>query len=420
MSSQHFFLCAAPHVAVDPESLWSLVAGAWPSRPAPAAEHLDLDNLTDRLEDGQVDRPALDAPVLLLLPPDPDPQVLGTLDALREQAIPTLVLHDPGPGRPHVRTAGLHVEPLTADPAHLASVLQTLAIRELTVAEVRRELLILRHTHTSLSGQIARLHDELSLASAVQRGLLPAMPASQTVQFGVVYRPAGYVSGDIFGASRIRDGRIGFFLADAVGHGVPAALLTMLIHRSLRFDAGRRRGEGRVQPTHLLSRLNSELLNCKCQSQLFATAVCGTIDDETLEVTLACAGHPPPFRVAPHAPPSFIMEGGPLLGVFEQETFPQTTFTIQPGETLVIYSDGVENVFDAGPDDLPDTDTPRHLQRLLHYPWPDGRDRALLDPAIRAIQDELDRQSGSLHQTDDITILALAPLADAAEARRAA
>jgi sigma-B regulation protein RsbU (phosphoserine phosphatase) len=53
------------------------------------------------------------------------------------------------------------------------------------------------------------------------------------MDFGVLYRPAGYVSGDIYNVAKARRPHTGFFIADAVGHGVPAALLTMIISRSL-------------------------------------------------------------------------------------------------------------------------------------------------------------------------------------------
>jgi len=418
MPRYRYTVCEAAQDATLATQVWGAITGAWPGRQTPQATFLELDQLAKWLRSDVSGARPMDAPILLVLPRDKRDWPDDTITALRDLAIPTLALQQVGTGPP-MRIEGLNVEPAGADPRHLASVLKALADREPAVADLRRELLILRHTQTSLSGQIAHLHDELSLASAIQRGLIPTLPPSTSMQFGVVYRPAGYVSGDIFGVTALSDRRTGFFLADAVGHGVPAALLTMLIHRSMRFDAGRRRDEGEAGPADLLRRLNSELLNCKSTSQLFATAVCGIIDDQTLEVTLACAGHPSPVCLKPSGEVESIDEGGPLLGVFPDDDYPEARFRLTPGETLLIYSDGLEMAFDDPPREA-ESPLPNYLQRLLRFPWPDGRERLDMQPAISELQDELDCQSGSLHQPDDITILAIAATPKPTAARRAA
>src|SRR5262249_46159125 len=134
-------------------------------------------------------------------------------------------------------------------------------------------------------------HDELNLAASVQQEMLPRrLPERANLQFGTLFRPAGYVSGDIFDVVELDDeGRhIGFFIADPVGHGVPAALMTMVIHRSLRMTRSLDKGSREiVWPGDAMTRLNDELCRGKRESPRFTTAVYGIIDTRTLRVTLA-------------------------------------------------------------------------------------------------------------------------------------
>jgi hypothetical protein len=306
----------------------------------------------------------------------------------------------------------LVVEPWDADPAYLAAVIRTLARREKVIQRLDQDL---RLTMASLRGaetEMERMQEELQLAATVQREFIPKHPPEvDRLNLGVVFRPAGYVSGDIFEFTVLDDDHVGFFLGDAVGHGVPAALLTLVIAKSLRkLD----RVDGSfsiVPPAEALRRLNLELTDRPGAGHRFATAVYGVINTRTREVSLAGAGHPPPMVLREgQNTVERIETDGPLLGVFPQAEFSEAHFTLGPRDSLVIYSDGFETVYhESGADNaalkLP---TQLHLERLA------GLAKGSWDPeqvrdAFETFERELDEQAGSLHQGDDLTAMLIAP-----------
>src|SRR5258706_15252928 len=99
---------------------------------------------------------------------------------------------------------------------------------------LRDELNVLHRRDDTLSTYMTRIDEELRLAARLQQDFLPkTLPQVGPVHFHTLFRPAGYVSGDLYDVIRLDEKRAGFFIVDAVGHGVPAALLTMFLKRSL-------------------------------------------------------------------------------------------------------------------------------------------------------------------------------------------
>lgn len=291
----------------------------------------------------------------------------------------------------------------------LAATLHAIWACEQSTLDLRRELQIAQRTSGGVREEMSRISQELSLASRIQQELVPKqLPDLNGMDFGVLYRPAGYVSGDIYNVAQLDDRRTGFFIADAVGHGVPAALLTMIISRSLPMLSTRGDG-GFITPTDALSTLNDELCNVSDGTPRFATAVYGIVDTESGLVRIANAGHPQPMRITPNNVAK-VEAGGPLLGVFREAEFEEEVFTLEPGETLLLYSDGFETAFpdaDAvlrGQGVLPSN---RYIEQLLSI---GRRKRGSGDTVVEALmklEQRLDEAHGSLHQVDDVTALAV-------------
>jgi phosphoserine phosphatase RsbU/P len=300
---------------------------------------------------------------------------------------------------------GLIVEAMETLPAHFARVLHATMLQSDVIFRLEQDVRAAHATHGGISGQISRLHEEMNLAAVIQRDLMPATaPVVEGLDIGVIFRPAAYVSGDIFDLVELDDGRVAFLLADAMGHGVPAALLTMLIHRAVT-EQRLRDGASNASPASTMNAINSAL-NAACpRGQRFATAVYGIIDPRTYEVSLTVAGHPPPLRFCGHASHS-IHGHGPLLGVFEDAEFGEEKFTLQPGETLLLYSDGFETAFPSGVQG----ESPANSQYLRHFQafGPECMNEGGVRSAMLNLERLLDSQSGSLHQGDDITAIALA------------
>ena len=343
---------------------------------------------------------ARDADALVVLHLDPSGDNARTLRQLED------VLAGTGaPGvlvSPERGSSGIFIVHDPADGAERAAwTLDTLLRRQPALEQLRHEVRASNIMMGGLQSQLGRWHEEMELAARVQQEFLPSGPVLQEgLSSAVVYRPAGYVSGDIYGMWPTPCGKLWFFLADAVGHGVPAALMTLAIARSLR-AAGDVPG---LTPGHALARLNTDLVETHGASGRFATAVCGELDPQTGALTVAGAGHPAPILWR-NGSPERIDAQGPLLGVFPGDDFGEDRLTLSPGDTLLVFSDGFEVAFpDAGAtaSDLK-LPTPAHVDRLTRA----GEPGLSLEAGFAALESDLDVQAGSLHQADDVTALAL-------------
>jgi sigma-B regulation protein RsbU (phosphoserine phosphatase) len=277
--------------------------------------------------------------------------------------------------------------------------------RQDEIKTLRREIAVAQRFHGGLRGEITRIHEELQLAAMVQREFLPReVPKLHGVDFGVMWRPANYVSGDIYDIQRLDLDHIGLFIADAVGHGVPAALMTMVICRSL--TTHKRRGEEIhiIEPCEVLHRLNEEMIQRQGRTTRFATAVYAVINCRTRAIRLAGAGHPPPLYLKANGDSSLIETSGGLLGVFDDERYEQIELNLAEHDRIIFYSDGFEQAFPDVTDDdyarrLPTT---RYREEFEQHGIHDSP-----DDVIKALSARVDDQVGSLHQTDDLTLICM-------------
>lgn len=335
------------------------------------------------------------------------------LDRLRDDLIPSVILaHSEDALRDAGADDGAMFVPHDTDPNVTAAMLSAQSERQATIETLRGEIRIARRFQGGLRGEIDKIHEELQLAASVQREFLPReLPKAPNIDVQVLFRPCGYVSGDIYDVQKLSDTHIGFFVADAVGHGVPAALMTMVLCRCLTTRAVRDGREVILSPAEALSGLNQQMVERHGDNPRFATAVYGVIDTRTRTVTLAGAGHPHPLRIRSGSVEAVATEGG-LLGVFPEAEFDDTTFTLAPDEMLVVYSDGFETAFPAPSADeygrrVPNT---HYLDRFttMAAAWRSGG----LTGALHELSEQIDRQAGSLHQVDDLTALIVAPHVD--------
>lgn len=292
------------------------------------------------------------------------------------------------------------------EPAHLATTLGVLLSQSPVMHAMRSEIKLLRAHQGGLADEMGRIDEELRLAAQLQREFLPTqMPRIDGVNFDVLWRPASYVSGDIYDVTRLDESHIGFFLADAVGHGVPAALMTMFIKRSLDFkkiDPDAPHGYRIVEPGDALAQLNRDMIASQHGNVRFATACCGVIDCASNTVQIARAGHPFPMVLRADGTREMIEADGGLLGVFDGEAFEQTQVTLGVGDRLLVYSDGFEMAF-------PDTEADQACVANTRYQseFLDLRHGSAAE-AIERLGGRLDQQAGSLNQRDDLTIVCLA------------
>src|SRR6185437_3147583 len=136
-----------------------------------------------------------------------------------------------------------------------------------------------------LNNQMTQMDEEMRLAARLQADFLPReMPKIAGCSFHVLFRPASYVSGDIYDAVRLDEDHVGFYIADAVGHGMPAALLTIFIKRTLKTKEITENGYRLVLPDEAMANLNEEMLSQQLSHCQFATMAYCIVNTKTMEM----------------------------------------------------------------------------------------------------------------------------------------
>jgi sigma-B regulation protein RsbU (phosphoserine phosphatase) len=187
------------------------------------------------------------------------------------------------------------------------------------------------------------LAEQLRMAGLVQRDFLPTqLPNTDEAQWAAVFMPAEWVSGDIYDVARIDEQHIGFYVADAVGHAMPAALLTIFLKQALVMRETIESNYRIFSPAEVVKTLNVRMAAQKLSGYQFATCCYCLLNVKTGQLTYARAGHPYPILIRPDEPPRQLEIQGSLLGIFEQSEYVQRTLQLQPGDKLLLYSDGAE------------------------------------------------------------------------------
>jgi len=278
------------------------------------------------------------------------------------------------------------------------AVLETLIAVRPCFAGLARELTNIRYLGRRLQGHYHQLDQDLYLASRLQHDFLPqTFPEIGPVRFTTCYRPCSLVSGDIFDIFRLDEKTIGFFIADAVGHGVAAGLLTMYIKHAIRPRHVRPDGFDLIPPSQVLESLNEHLIAQHLPESQFVTAWYGRIDVESMRLDYAVAGHPPALLVEADGAIQELRGDGCLLGVFPSQPFVDFSVPLEQGQRLIVYTDGLESTliqdrlpFPAMPFFMPG------IPQLLRLP---------ADQVIRRLQDHLDNTPGGLTHADDVSMI---------------
>jgi sigma-B regulation protein RsbU (phosphoserine phosphatase) len=286
----------------------------------------------------------------------------------------------------------------TSAAACAAPVFDQLAELQQIIVGLEAELRMLRQRDETLRYYMQRVDEEMRLAARLQQDFLPkVLPQVGRVHFHTLFRPAGYVSGDLYDVMRLDETHVGVFLCDAVGHGMPAALLTMFIKRALITKEIYAGGKGYrlLEASETMRYLNDALVEQNLSQATYATAIYGIVNTQTLELRLSRGGHPAPALLRADGTLEFPKGDGALLGIFPDEPFVETRVQLRPGDRLFVYSDGVEVAF-CGDDGMHIDRWRDCLRELRHLP---------AERMLGEFSEELDRQAGSLTPKDDITVV---------------
>jgi len=267
--------------------------------------------------------------------------------------------------------------------------------------KMRDELVRLRERDAKLTSGVQEINAQLQLASQVQHDLLPdSSVICDPLSIHTLFLPADHISGDIYDISRLDEDRYGFSIADATGHGLPAALLTIMIKNSFK---GKEIVNGYyriIDPDELLRRLNRDLLDTNLTQCQFITALHAIFDRRQNQICWARGGIPYPILIRPGETPRQMLSKGGLIGAFENNAFEIATHDFESGDTLLFFTDGLEAL-------LMGKEVNYGTESILHSPWIsqlsiDGPEAALAEIKERAshIPDED-------WPKDDITVIIL-------------
>jgi len=242
------------------------------------------------------------------------------------------------------------------------------------------------------------LENQLRQAQSIQHSLLPAqLPHLPGFTMAARSLPAEEVGGDVYDAAMVEEGMLGLMIADASGHGLPAALQARDVVVGLRM--GQAHNE---KITSLIQRLNRVIHETLLASR-FISLFYAEIED-TGHVTYVNAGHCLPLLVTPLGEVFELQSCGPVLGPLPEATFRRRSMTLRPGEVLVLYTDGLIERSAPGGDTHEDAEPAEFGRDALVRVCLAHRDRSvdeILSAIVRAALDF----GESTPLADDLTVL---------------
>jgi sigma-B regulation protein RsbU (phosphoserine phosphatase) len=243
--------------------------------------------------------------------------------------------------------------------------------------------------------QLGSLRRELDIAARLQQSILPRQwPQDARYDLWGTMRAAKDIGGDFYDHFELPAGRRGLVVADVSGKGIPAGLFAMVSKTLVRAIA--------TQREQAVGEVVAEVNDGLCadnESSMFVTAFYGQYDPASGRLVYANAGHPPPLVLRARGGLAWLDgPGGTALGVVPGLSYPTGVVDLAPGDTLLVFTDGVTEAVNADGQDFGKS----RLSALF-----DGRPAETAREAIERLLARLDRYAHNVEPHDDITCLAL-------------
>jgi sigma-B regulation protein RsbU (phosphoserine phosphatase) len=237
---------------------------------------------------------------------------------------------------------------------------------------------------------------DLRIAREIQMGFLPADLIAATKGTGLdvaaLLEPAREVGGDLYEVLHPAEDRVFVALGDVSGKGIPAALF-MAVTMTLMRAMARQHDD----PAMILRRVNDELAQ-QNPRLMFVTLQCAVFDLRRGRVTVASAGHHPAILLSPgKAPRQAFASTGRVAGIMPDNPVTSESMDLNPGDTLLFFSDGVNEAFDEAQDLLGDERLLAHLAK---------RPGASAAETVASVLARVKAHAGQAKQSDDISIVA--------------
>lgn len=245
--------------------------------------------------------------------------------------------------------------------------------------------------------QHARVQREVDLAKDMQANMLPTnFPTSEEypqIDLYAILDPAYEVSGDLYDFFPLPDGKLCFLVGDVADKGVAAGLFMAISRTLIRAVAA----DKDLDPVSILRIVNKNLVPDNV-NMLFITIILGFLDPGTGEIVYAQGGHNPPLLIRKNSEPEYEPSGGQPVGIFDPCDFGERKLCLEPGDTLLVYTDGVTEAMNINHEQFSDD----RLKELFSL----NRNLTALE-STELVVDAVHRFVGAAEQSDDITLMAI-------------
>jgi len=238
----------------------------------------------------------------------------------------------------------------------------------------------------------AKIDEELRTAYVIQSRLLPAqLPEIDGYRFAGTNRPCKTVSGDYYDVVVRPDGRIYFVIADVSGKGITAALVMSSVATAFQIFT-----RSDPTPADLVREIN-ETLAPKTSPTKFVTLFAGVLDPARGAVDFTNAGHVPPLVIGPNGVQT-LTSTDMVVGLFPAAQYRNQSVLLGPGDSLVLFTDGVTEAENAAEEQL-GLEPVAELLQTMH-----GTEAARI---LETIDERVRAHIGDVPAGDDVTMLAL-------------
>ena len=264
----------------------------------------------------------------------------------------------------------------------------------------------LAQANQELKAAYRLIEEDLKAAAWMQENLLPPKKLSADgVTCHWYFRPSTYVAGDIFNLFSLGNGKVGFYILDVSGHGVPAAMMSVTLsmfltpegtHASPLKSLNPETGQFEAQAPEVAVRD----LNQRFQSKddRYFTMIYGVLCTRTQVLRMVQAGHPGPILMKPCGSLTVLGSGGMPVGIWPEIDFDIIEVPFRPGDRLVMYSDGVSECANADGEQFGEDRLNACLRKDAVAP---------LDELLLGVETALETWRGDADYSDDVSVMAL-------------
>jgi sigma-B regulation protein RsbU (phosphoserine phosphatase) len=248
--------------------------------------------------------------------------------------------------------------------------------------------------------RLVALARELDVARRIQQSIVPTrfppFPHRTDVAIHASMQPARSVGGDFYDYFFIDEHRLAFAIGDVTGKGVPAALFMAVSRTLLRSTAARG-----SSPGECLASVSTSLC-AEDVGGMFVTCFYGVLDTRTGRIEMCNAGHNPPYILRADGSLEHTPQAGVMLGMFADASYDSATVDLRPGDSLVLFTDGVTEAANTGDEQFEEERLEATLQRLAA-----AGGQVTAEQIVAGVMADVEQFASGAPQADDITMLVL-------------